>query len=342
MSTMVSLLPLLRSASRTTEERISLVRVTVLLALIPALWFGVIPMVHPAVNGSIVLFGGYVILLAVGHRWIPLLRKPDVIVATDILVVTLVVFISGNLNSPFLYLYYLTILEAAARLNLRQAIAASLAMAALIVLLWTRAGETAALETTGFRLGTIIAGGFFLALFLSALAQDYRAAHERAAQGEYMDRRLKEATAQLEEQLKELQSYNELAGRLSGELRVDGVLEILLQAFLDVSGLPKGTAYLVGEDGSPKFAAAMGSDWARSDGEPDASSFPALPPGATGGEVLVDRPRGGNGESDTLVAWVPLIRAGSLRGWLCGSGNVPETFPESVLRRLRGMATQGV
>src|SRR5262249_35931107 len=149
--------------------------------------------VHPAVNGTIVLFGGYVILLAVGHRWIPVLRKPDVVVATDILVVTAVVLISGSLNSQFLYLYYLTILEAAARLNLRQAIAASLAMAGLVVLLWTRAGETAALETMGFRLGSIIAGGFFLALFLSAVVQDYRAAHERAVQAEHMDRRLKEA-----------------------------------------------------------------------------------------------------------------------------------------------------
>src|SRR5262249_19147579 len=158
--------PLLSRASRTTEEWISLVRVTVLLALIPALWFGVIRMGQPTVNGIIVLFGGYVIVLAVGHRWIPPLRKPDVIVATDILVVTLVVLISGNLNSPFLYLYYLTILEAAVRLNLRQAIAASLAMAGLVVLLWTRAGEATALETTGFRLGAIIAGGFFLALLL--------------------------------------------------------------------------------------------------------------------------------------------------------------------------------
>ena len=338
----VSLLPLVRRASRTTEEWISLVRVTVLLGLIPALWFGVIPVMQPAVNGIIVLFGGYIILLAVGHRWIPLLRKPDVIVATDILVVTLVVIISGTLNSPFLYLYYLTILEAAARLNLRQAIAASLAMAGLVVLLWARAGETAALETTGFRLGAIIAGGFFLALFLSAVVQDYRAAHERALQAEEMDRRLKRATAQLEEQLKELQSYNDLAGRLSGELRVDGVSEILLDAFLNMSGLARGAAYLVGEDGIPHFAAARGSDWARSDAEVEAPSFPTLPTGATGGEVLVDRPGSASRKSEMLLAWVPLIRAGSLRGWLCGSGNIPDPFPEPVLRRLRGMASQGV
>lgn len=342
MSPIVSLWPLLSRASRTAEEWISLVRVIVLLALIPALWCGVIRMGQPTVNGIIVLFGGYVILLAVGHRWIPQLRKPDVVVATDLLVVTLVVLISGTLHSPFLYLYYLTILEAAARLNLRQAIAASLAMAGLVVLLWTRSGETAALETMGFRLGAIIAGGFFLALLLSALVQDYRTAHERAIQAEQMDRCLKVATAQLEEQLRELQAYNDLAARLSGELRVDGVLEILLQALLDVSGLPRGAAYLVGEDGIPHFAAAKGSGWTRSESEAEPSSFPTLPPGATGGEVLIERPRGEGAESDALVAWVPLIRAGSLSAWLCGSGSAPHGLPEPVVRRLRGMATQGV
>ena len=42
------------------------------------------------------------------------------------------------------------------------------------------------------------------------------------------------------------------------------------------------------------------------------------------------------------MASVPLIRAGSLRGWLCGLGAVPESFGEPVLRRVRGLAAQGV
>jgi diguanylate cyclase (GGDEF)-like protein len=340
MSPTRSLAPLLRPRARTSEEWISLVRVMVLLALIPALWFGVIPVTHPAVNGGIALFGGYVILLALGHRWLPPLRRTDLIVATDIVVVTLVVLMSGNLNSPFIYLYYLTILEAAARLDLRQAIAASLAMAGMIVLLWTRAGDIPALEATGFRLGAIIAGGFFLALFLSVLVQEYRAAQERVAWAEQLDQRLKQATAQLEEQLEELQFYGELAGRLSGELRVDGVLEILLQAFLRTTGLPKGVAYIMNEDEVPQFAATMGLDWAHGDDETEAVSFPALPAGTSGGEVLIRKSTPENG--GFRMAFVPLMRAGGLRGWLCGFGDVPESFTEPVLRRVRGMATQGV
>lgn len=332
----------LRFRTRTGEEWISLTRVLVLLALIPALWFGVIRVTGPAVNAGIVLFGAYVILLALGPRWLPPLRRLDLIIACDILVVTLVVLVSGNLDSPFIYLYYLTILEAAARLNLRQAIAASLAMATMLILLWTRAGQIAALETAGFRLGAIIAGGFFLALFLSALVQEYRATQQRAEWAEQLDRRLKHATAQLEDQLKELQFYGELAGRLSGELRVDGVLEILLQAFLQTTGLPRGVAYILSEEEVPQFAAAMGFDWAQADHETESLSFPMLSAGMSGGEVLILKSTNEEGETEPAVAYVPLMRAGGLRGWLCGLGDVPESFPEPVLRRLRGAASQGI
>src|SRR5437016_13875859 len=138
----------------------------ILLMLILALSLGIIPINHPTVHTTVALVGVYVLLLALGPRWFKVLRKADLIIALDILVVTLVVIISGSLSSPFIYLYYLTILEAAARLNLRQAIAAALAMAGLVVLLYTR-GEPSQLEAAGFRLGAIIAGGFFLALFRS-------------------------------------------------------------------------------------------------------------------------------------------------------------------------------
>jgi len=328
--------------ARTSEEWISLVRVVLLLALIPALWFGVIPVTQPAVNATIMLFGAYVIVLALGPRWLGPLRRADLTIALDILVVTVVVIISGNLASPFLYLYYLTILQAAARLNLRQAIAAALAMAGMIVLLWTRAGEVTALETAGFRLGAIIAGGFFLALFLSMLVQEYRATQDRVLWADILDQRLKEATQQLEEQLQELRFYNELASRLSGELRVEGVLEILLEVFLPTVGLSEGAAYILGEDETPRFATARGFDRAEGDHDVGTLSFPALPAGAVGGEVLLHMFVGSEGAPARRMACVPLVRAGSLRAWLGGLGDVPESFPEQVLRRIRGIATQGV
>src|SRR5205807_4478616 len=57
-----------RRGSVTAEEGISLVRVLLLLSLIPALWFGVIPVTRPEVAPIVVLFGAYVIFLAVGSH----------------------------------------------------------------------------------------------------------------------------------------------------------------------------------------------------------------------------------------------------------------------------------
>jgi putative nucleotidyltransferase with HDIG domain len=165
---------------RTAEAWISLVRAALLSTLIPAVWLGVIPVAHPAVNAILVLLGGYIILLSFGPVWMPLLRKTDLIIALDILVITLVVLISGQTESPFLYLYYLTILEAAARLNLRQAVAASVAITGIIVLLWIQGGVAEFVQSVQqFRLGAFIAGGFFLALFLGLLVQEHNTTQQR-------------------------------------------------------------------------------------------------------------------------------------------------------------------
>ena len=327
--------------ARTGEEWISLVRVLILLTLLPALWFGVIPVAH-AVNGIMALLGAYVIVLALGPRYIALLRRPDLIIVSDLLVITLVVVISGNLQSPFLYLYYLTILEAAARLNLRQALAASLAMAGMIILLWTQAGQSGPLETVGFRLGAFIAGGFFLALFLGMLVQEYRAALERTKWATLLDRRLREATTQLEDQLDELQFYNDLASRLSGELRVEGVLEILLKVFLETTGLSKGVAYVYGEDEKPHFASARGFAWGADGQGLEYIPLPALPEGATGGEVVFHPYQPDPGHPGGILTCAPLVRAGRLRAWLCGFGVEAGASTDPVLRRLRGMTAQGV
>ena len=329
------------TASRTEEEWISVVRVLVLLTLIPALWFGVISVGHPVSHWIVLLLGGYVILVALGPRWLTALRRVDLIIVLDLIVITLLVVISGTVQSPFLFLYYLTILEAAGRLNLRQAMAASLAMAGVVILLWTQAGRRATFETVGFQLGAFIASGFFLALLFSMLVQEYRSTRERQL-AVLLNRRLREATAQLEEQLEELQFYNDLAARLSGELRVEGVLEILLQVFLETAGLLKGAAYLCGENGIPHFVAARGFAWEEGGQEPGHLSLPALPEEAIGGEVVVHPYEPADGDSDGILTCVPLMRAGRLLAWLCGLGDAPGASSDSVLRRLRGMAAQGV
>ncbi|HEX4834797.1 MAG TPA: HD domain-containing phosphohydrolase [bacterium] len=165
---------------RTAEAWISLVRAVLLSTLIPAVWFGIIPVALPAVNAIIVLLGGYIIFLAFGPVWLSVLRKTDLIITLDIFVITLIVIISGSVpDSPFLYLYYMTILEAAARLNLRQAVAASVVITGIIILLYIHAGFAEVLQTIQFRLGAFIAGGFFLALFLGMLVQEHNTSQQR-------------------------------------------------------------------------------------------------------------------------------------------------------------------
>ncbi len=214
--------PAARFGARTAEEWISLIRALLLLSLIPALWFGTIQVTHPAVNGIVVLLGVYVIVLALGPRWFRVFQKTDLIIALDILVVTLVVGISGDLTSPYIYLYYLTILQAAARLNVRQAITASLAMAGMLVLFWTRAGGGEALDgAAGFRLGAIISGGFFLALFLGMLVQEYRANHERTWWGKQLDQERALRIAELE-------AFYDLTKRLRAARNADEMYPILV------------------------------------------------------------------------------------------------------------------
>jgi diguanylate cyclase (GGDEF)-like protein len=306
------------------------------------LWFGTIPIAHPALNGVIVLVGGYIILLALGPRHLPVLRRADLIVVLDLLVITLIVVISGNLSSPFLYVYYLTILEAAARLNVRQALAASLATTGTIVLLWVRVGHAEELKTPEFRLGVFIAGGFFVALLFGILIQEFRAVRERMQWAKWLDQRLRDATAQLQEQLREMQFYNELASRLAGELRVDEVLTILLHVFLETTDLPKGVAYVYEENGDRHVVATHGYPSGEAAQSLRYLSLPALPDATADGEVIVFPGPTQSDEPESPTACIPLIRAGHLRAWLCGIGETPRAITDSIRRRLRGMVAQGV
>ncbi len=308
------------STTRTAEEWISLVRVLLLLGLIPASWFGLIAVPRPTADAVMILLGGYVILLAVGPRWLPILWKVDLIIVLDLLVVTLVVLVSGSVNSPFLYLYYLIILEAAARFNLRQALAASTAMAGMIVILWIREGHPETFETTEFRLGAFVASGFFLALLLGVLVQEYRTSHDR---------------------VETLLFDTDLASRLSGELRVGGVAELLLQVFLEITHLSKGAAYLPAEQGDLDLAAAQGFAWEEKDPSPAHLKMPPLPSGALGGEVIIQSSPPLDGRGESFMVCVPVVRNQQLQMWLCGMSPAVAHIPDAVRRRLRTVATQG-
>ena len=307
--------------ARTAEEWVSLVRVVLLLGLIPASWLGLLTAPRPVADAVIVVLGGYVLLLALGPRRLPVLRKVDLIVVLDLGVVTLVVVVSGSVSSPFLYLYYLIILEAACRLNLRQAMAASMAMASVAVMLWIREGHPEAFETVGFRLGAFVASGFFLAMLLGVLVQEYRASHDR---------------------VKDLLFENELVTRLSGELRVDAVAAVLLQVFLDITRLPKGAVYIVGAAGGLSYATSLGFTQDGRGPGPGDLVVPPLPDGALGGDIITQPLPIEHGQSSAVLVCVPLVYRQRPQMWLCGLCPSAPTLSDEVRRHLRSLATHGM
>jgi len=318
----------------------SIVRLLLLWALIPAVWLGVITVPPSVAVEVIILIGAYITVLALGPRFFRVLGRGDLVLVLDLFVVTALLLISGNLSSPFLYLYYLAILEAAVRLNLRQALASSVACTTLIILLWMHAGYGEALSSAGFRLGAFIAGGFLLALFLGMIAEEHRASSEKVRWADQLDQRLREATQQLKDQLEELQFYNELASRLSGELRVEGVMDILLQVFLETTGLERGLAYVVEEDETLEVVVSRGVSRGGDDSEVRPPLLP-VPEGISSDVILLPQVPGGTLMGKALAS-VPLVRAGRARAWLVGLSDGLPAISDSSRRRLRGLAAQGV
>src|SRR5215470_2215959 len=262
----------------------SLVRLVILVTLIPAMWLGVIAVPPTVAVATVAVLSAYIALLAAGATWIPLLRRADLILVLDLTVITILLLLSGTLSSPFLYLYYLAILEAAVTLDLRQSLAAAIATAALLLLLWTAGGQAATFSTAGFRLGAFLAGAFLLALVLGMVAQDHRATAQQARWNTELDRRLSEATRELEAHVEELETYNAIAQQLSGELRVEGVMGALLQAFLGLVGADRGTSHVVTEAGGLRASVSHGSPPLDASG---AVLGPALPGTAGGGEIYI-------------------------------------------------------
>ncbi len=317
-----------------------LFHILALVTVIVAVALGNLTIPQTAAVSVPLLLAGYIALLMVGPRWVPLLRRADLIVVLDLVVVTALLAVSGDLNSPFMYLYYLVILEGVLRLPLRQALGASVASAALIILLWLYAGNAEVLRDAGFRLGAVIAGGFLLALFLGTLVQEHQARQEQSVWAARLDQRLREATRQLEVQLVELQFYNDLASQLSGELHTDGVTRTLLRFFLKATGLAHGAAYLIADNGEANPSVV--EDTAQSSA-PEASTAPPLtfPAEAAGGDpIVLDLPETA-GASETAAVCVPLVRGGATRAWLCGLSGGRPGLEEATRRLVRRLAAEG-
>lgn len=312
----------------------TLVRILILSTLIPATWLGIITVPPAGAVATIGVLAAYVVVLGVGQRRVPILRRPDLILVLDLTVITALLVLSGSLNSPFLYLYYLAILEAAVTLDLRQSLAAAIATAGLLVLLWTAGGQAATFTTAGFQLGAFMAGAFLLALVLGMVAQEHKASLQRARWTLELDRRLAEATRELKERVDELETYNGIARQLSGELRLESVMDALLAAFRKLVGAEHGVGHVVTEAGALHAAVSHGTP-------PRETKGLILPAVADGSDVLIEA----RGPADQPAGWwcsSALVRSGQPRAWLSAYRETPFDLSDAVRRRVQGLATQSV
>jgi diguanylate cyclase (GGDEF)-like protein len=158
----------------------------------------------PVGVGGLVLLGGYVLALVVGPPRVPALRRADVVIVLDLLVITGLILASGTLKSPFLYLYYLVILEAALCLSVFQALFTAVATAAVVILLGLYASAVPAHRAGGFHLGAFTAGGFLLALILGLAVETHRAGQDRIQWRALLNQQFRDATGRLHAQIEKL------------------------------------------------------------------------------------------------------------------------------------------
>lgn len=312
----------------------TLVRILILLTLIPATWLGIVAVPPAGGVATISVLAAYVLVLAMGAGHLPVLRRPDLVLVLDLTVITALLVLSGSFNSPFVYLYYLAILEAAVTLDLRQSLAAAVATAGLLLLLWTAGGQAAMFTTAGFRLGAFMAGAFLLALVLGMVAQEHRSSVQQARWTADLDRRLAEATRELKERVDELETYNGIAQQLSGELRVESVMNALLSAYRGLVGAEHGVGHVVTETGALRASVAHGTP-------PAGAPGPALPAASDGNDVLIEA----RGPADHPTGWwcsSALTRAEQPLAWLSVYRETPCELSDTIRRRIRGLATQSV
>lgn len=239
------------------DRKISLVRLLILFALLPILWWdAVAPETELVLIGLSSLIAVYILLaLLVLPRMHRALRR-DLFLTIDIVAITALVWFTGGIKSTLLFLFYLPILAAAIRLDLGQALLSAIAVSAIVAGIW-RATEGAlpSLGSTTLRVGIFAGSSLVLALFFSILAAESRLMRDRAKQNEELNGKLAEATEQLRRRLSELEFAYDLSRRLAGTTEITPVLVLAAEAARQLLRAPYGGVFLSDHGGVEMVAA---------------------------------------------------------------------------------------
>lgn len=322
-----------------TERRIAAVRLIVLSALVPLLWGDVIPPASRfALSWLTLLLFAYILVAAFLLPRLWTVPRKDLFLAIDILAITALVFFTGRIRSPLLFLFYLPIIAAAVRFDLRQTFLSAVAVSGFVVWMWSISeGGLAALGRSGVKVGLFTAGSFALASLFGLLAQETRLSEARALLSRTLDQKLAEATAQLRQRLAELEALYTLSSRLSRATDVPQVLEAMAESARQQMAAPYGAVFMYDHVGGGLSLAHM----------------QGLPPGETRAVMYTCEYRLTERTSvplsiDTSEAAVwtralcaPIRVTNRLVGVVCAGGGSEWWHVESAPRILSNIADQG-
>lgn len=320
------------------ERAITVVRLAVLLALLPLLqWDALTPESEMALTGLSVLLAGYVAVLwfvVPRLRWAP---TQDFLLTVDILAVAALCGFTGGIQSPLLPLFYLPILTAAVRLNLRQTLLAAVAVSAIVIWMWSVAGGgIQALGSATLRVGLFTIGSLLLAAFFGVLAQETRLSREREELARALQHRLDQATDQLMRRLADLEFAYDLSRRLAAVTDTASVLTTVVEAARRLLAAPCAAVFLASpheREFTP--ACVMGAD------EPEAVAVmracAARITEAASGLVQVEIAEGGPW---SRAIGVPIVVGDRLQGILAAGGGDRWEPARTALATLGHVANQ--
>ena len=321
------------------ERKVSVIRLIILFSLLPLLWWDVVsPDTAQILIGLTALIAGYIL---VALFVIPRLRhniRHDLLLTIDILSITALAWYTGGIQSSLLFLFYLPILSAAIRLDLRDSVLSAVAVSGIVVWLWAVAeGGVPSLSGSTLRVGLLVGSSMVVAVFFSILAGESRLMQERGNLNRRLNDKLDEATEQLRRRLEELEFAYGLSRQLAGATGTAPVLLSVAHAAQQLLRAPYAAVFLAEHAGGELVLAHAA-------GVADHDAMPVMY--ASAGRVTTDpsHPVTIHVEGDgawTRAVCTPIVVANRLVGVLCAGGNAawhPARHSVAVLGHVAGQA----
>ncbi len=301
-----------------TERKISLIRLLILFALLPILWWDVVsPQTELVLIGLTALIAGYILAaLFIFPRFRRVLRH-DMFLTIDIIAITTLVWFTGGINSDLLFLLYLPILAAAIQFDLRDAVLSAIAVSGIVVWLWSVAeGGLPSLGSTTMRVGLFAGSSIVLAIFFSLLARETRLLHERATRNRALNERLNETNDQVLRRLGELEFAYDLSRQLASTTDIAPALIAVSEAARRLLQAPYGAVFLA-VDSDGELATAYTSGLSDGEAKPVMRTCADRLAKDTSKPITLTVDEGG---AWTKAVCAPLIAGERLLGALCVGG----------------------